>query len=68
MTDTIVAASFIAVIASIFVGIFCYVEGIVTADNEWKDRCERAGIKLVEHKSLDNGVITTNWVEVVHLK
>lgn len=38
------------------------------ADRQWTKLCEDANVKLVQHKTVVDGAVTTNWVECVHLK
>lgn len=42
--------------------------GFHIADRRWTKLCEDANVKLVQHKTVVNGDVTTNWVECVHLK
>lgn len=60
---------FVIVILFAFGTLFCGLGlGFEIADRRWTKLCEDANVKLVRHETVVDGVVTTNWVECVHLK
>ena len=59
------------VVLMLLLTIFAFAIGLavghVITGNEWTDRVKRANIKLVHHETKVDGIVTTNWIEVVHL-
>ena len=55
----------LCIIAAISIGLMR--SGYNMAVDDYERALKRANIKLVPHKSVIDGVVTTNWIEVVHL-
>ena len=55
----------LAIIAMISLGLMR--TGYNMAVDDYERALKRANIKLVPHKTVIDGVVTTNWIEVVHL-
>ena len=55
----------LAIIAAISLGLMR--TGYKMAVDDYERALKRANIKLVQHKTVIDDVVTTNWIEVVHL-
>ena len=57
----------VMVLLTIFAFMFGLIIGHEITEDTWTSRVKRANIKLVHHETTVDGMVTTNWIEVVHL-